>query len=105
MVAPPLIHVSSCRYYGESHPTPNASLSNLLYLSSRQALRDAVTFKGYFMTQHNLTDLNKWISFGGSYSGALSGWLRMYYPDTVAGAVATSGPVQVCLPSTVWKLM
>lgn len=91
------------RYYGESHPTPNASLANLLYLSSRQALRDAVTFKQYFMTQHNLTDLNKWISFGGSYSGALSGWLRMYYPDTVAGAVATSGPVQVGPLSTVWR--
>ena len=82
------------RFYGESHPTPDTSLSNLVYLSSRQALRDAVYFKEYMVTLHNMTDNNKWVSFGGSYSGALSGWLRMLYPETVAGAVATSGPVQ-----------
>lgn len=82
------------RFYGESHPTPDTSLPNLVYLSSRQALRDAVYFKEYMVALHNMTSANKWISFGGSYSGALSGWLRMLYPDTVAGAVATSGPVQ-----------
>ena len=82
------------RFYGESHPTPDTSLENLVYLSSRQALRDAVYFKEYMVTLHNMTDANKWVSFGGSYSGALSGWLRMFYPETVAGAVATSGPVQ-----------
>lgn len=82
------------RYYGESHPTPNASLANLAYLSSRQALRDAVSFKQYAVSLYNMTKGSKWVSFGGSYSGALSGWLRMLYPDTVAGAMATSGPVQ-----------
>ena len=85
------------RYYGESHPTPNTSVSNLAFLSSRQALRDAVNFKQYVVSQLNMTDSNKWVSFGGSYSGALSAWMRMYYPKTVAGAVATSGPVQASL--------
>ena len=84
-----------CRYYGDSHPTSDVSLGNLAFLSSRQALRDAVSFKKYIVGQFKMTDHNRWISFGGSYSGALSGWLRMLYPDTVAGAVATSGPVQV----------
>ena len=83
------------RYYGESHPTPDASLSSLTYLSSRQALRDAASFKQKMAAQFSLTEENRWISFGGSYSGALSGWLRMFFPDTVAAAVATSGPVQV----------
>ena len=82
------------RFYGESHPTADTSLSNLVYLSSKQALRDAVYFKQYAMAMYNMTEHNKWVSFGGSYSGALSGWLRMLYPGTVSGAVATSGPVQ-----------
>ena len=70
-------------------------MSNLAFLSSRQALSDAESFKKYIVNQLKMSDRNKWISFGGSYSGALSGWLRMYYPDTVMAAVATSGPVQV----------
>lgn len=88
-----LCSLSPHRYYGESHPTPNASLANLRYLSSRQALQDVVLFKQYIVTERKLTDSNKWVSFGGSYSGALSGWLRLLYPRTVVGAVATSGPV------------
>ena len=87
------IPLSLLRYYGESHPTPNASLANLLYLSSRQALQDVVLFRQYIVTEQKLTQSNKWVSFGGSYSGALSGWLRLLYPGTVVGAVATSGPV------------
>lgn len=52
-----------------------------------------VLFKQYIVTERKLTDSNKWVSFGGSYSGALSGWLKLLYPGTVVGAVATSGPV------------
>ena len=91
-------NVITCRYYGESHPTADTSLPNLAFLSSRQALRDVVTFKQYIVDQMKMSYKNRWISFGGSYSGALSGWLRMYYQDTVSGAIATSGPVQVGVP-------
>ncbi len=83
----------SSRFYGESHPTPNLSLSNMEYLSSRQALADVNYFIGVMNTKLKLTTKNRWISFGGSYSGALSGWVRQLYPDRVAGAVATSAPV------------
>ena len=68
-------------------------MGNLYYLSSRQALADFATFKTFIMKQYNLTN-NTWISYGGSYSGALSAWLRIKYPDVVRGAVASSGPVQ-----------
>ena len=82
-----------CRYYGASHPTSDLSNKNLVYLSSRQALADVATLKSVLTAQYNLTEKNKWISFGGSYSGALSAWLRLKYPDLVDGAVATSAPV------------
>ena len=38
-----------CRYYGQSHPTPDMSVKNLVWLSSRQALADLANF----ITQEN----------------------------------------------------
>jgi len=40
------------------------------------------------------------ISFGGSYSGALSAWLRKTYPDVIHGAVSTSSPILAQLDFT-----
>jgi hypothetical protein len=85
------------RYYGDSHPTRDTSTPNLIYLSSRQALADVANFiKGmttFYATQYGLSNTTKFVTFGGSYSGALSGWFRLKYPHTVVGAVATSAPV------------
>lgn len=81
------------RFYGDSHPTEDASTANLKYLSSRQALADFAYFHDLMVVKYNMTSKNRWVSFGGSYSGALSAWLRQLYPDAVVGAVATSSPV------------
>ncbi len=82
-----------CRFYGESHPTEDVSLSSLKYLSSRQALADFAYFTTLMWGSYHLSSTNKWVVFGGSYSGALAAWFRQLYPDIAIGAVATSAPV------------
>ena len=86
--------IANYRFYGKSRPTPDLSLENLKYLSSHQALADIAFFKEYIVDQFKLTEDNRWIAFGGSYSGALAAWLRIKYPNVVHGSVATSAPVQ-----------
>ena len=106
------------RYYGQSRPTKlvltndldlilifflfflhrNMSTENLRYLTSEQALQDAANFIEFINDKYGLTNgHNKWIVFGGSYSGSLAAWFRMKYPHLVAGAIASSAPVQAVL--------
>lgn len=81
------------RFYGPSQPFSDLSLESLQYLSSEQALADAATFIPYVKGLYSLPAAIPVISFGGSYSGALSAWLRLKYPHIVLGAVSTSSPV------------
>ncbi len=48
------------------------SVGNLVYLSSEQALADLASFRQFIADQFNLTDSNKWVSFGGSYPGMVA---------------------------------
>ena len=79
------------RYYGQSKPTEDMSIENMRYLSSRQGLDDL----GHFMTAMTSTyDLTgSWITFGGSYPGSMSAWMRLRFPHLVAGSVSSSGPL------------
>ena len=77
------------RFYGSSHPTPDCSVKNLRFLSSQQALADAATFVSWVKSQY---PSSKVFSFGGSYSGALSAWLRLFYPHLIDGSFSASGP-------------
>lgn len=106
------------RYYGESFPKSNKnqkgeaylranekeeldSENEYKYLSSRQAVRDIVEFvksseaSQHFKTGSQMNNSNiRWITFGASYPGMVSGWLRLLHPDVIYGAVANSAPVQ-----------
>jgi pimeloyl-ACP methyl ester carboxylesterase len=73
---------------------------NLQYLSSEQGLADLATFRQFIHTGFNLTDDNKWISFGGSYPGSLSAWFRLKYPHLVHGAVSSSAPMLALIDFT-----
>jgi pimeloyl-ACP methyl ester carboxylesterase len=79
------------RYYGKSHPVEDMSDLNMRFLSSRQGLEDLATFITAMSQEHNIT--RPWVSFGGSYPGSLSAWLKMKYPHLMAAAVSSSGPL------------
>ena len=80
------------RFYG-NRPliTEDLSVSNLAYLSSRQALEDVGHFITFINQKYNFTA--PWITFGGSYAGTLSAWMRLRFPHLVAGSVSSSAPL------------
>lgn len=58
-----------------------------------QALGDLAFFRGHISNKYNLTENNRWISFGCSYAGQLSALFRLIYPNLVYGAVSSSAPI------------
>ena len=81
------------RYYGKSMPTPTLTTADLGVLSAEQALADAAYFARAMARAHNFTTSNRWITFGGSYSGELAAWARLKYPHIFFAAVSSSAPV------------
>jgi hypothetical protein len=83
------------RYYGKSFPVPDLTTENLRFLSTEQALAEVdyfarnVKFEGI---AEDLTAPNTpWVVYGGSYAGAQAAFLRVQYPETFWGAIASSG--------------
>ena len=56
-------------------------------------MADFANFISQFQSWHpNLASV-PWVSFGGSYSGSLSAWMRLKYPHLIHAAVASSAPL------------
>ncbi|CAK4679810.1 unnamed protein product [Aphanomyces euteiches] len=81
------------RFYGQSQPRPDLTVESMKYLTSDQALQDLVPVQQHIIEQRNLTSANKWVTFGGSYPGVLSGFAKAKFPNNFAGSVASSAPV------------
>ncbi|EFP07893.1 hypothetical protein CRE_14134 [Caenorhabditis remanei] len=82
------VYVLEHRFYGDSVVENNTDLSTL---SSLQMLYDLAEFIKSVNFKSETS--NPWITFGGSYPGALSAWMREIFPDLVIGAIASSAPV------------
>ncbi|XP_071847604.1 lysosomal Pro-X carboxypeptidase-like isoform X2 [Apostichopus japonicus] len=70
----------------------NSDLMHLKYLSSEQALADYAYLIGAIKEEPSLAH-SPVIAFGGSYGGMLAAWMRMKYPNVIAGSIACSAPI------------
>ncbi|GHP01845.1 hypothetical protein PPROV_000060200 [Pycnococcus provasolii] len=84
------------RFYGNSLPTAckgsvacGLTTENLKHLNVQEALADHADVIKTFDPNMEM----KWVAVGGSYSGGLSAWFRVAYPDLTVGALASSGVV------------
>ncbi|PSC67864.1 inner membrane PPF-chloroplastic isoform B [Micractinium conductrix] len=100
------------RYYGVSQPenSTDAGAASFRYLSVEQALTDQIKLIQHARTEHGSRDAPVAV-FGASYGGMLAAWLRARYPQVVAGALASSAPLQALLveqgwdPSAFWQVV
>ena len=63
------------------------------YLSVEQALADVAQVITHLQETAPGPTKRKVITFGGSYSGALSAWFRQQYPNITSGSISSSGVV------------
>jgi len=80
------------RFYGESQPLEDLSTESLKFLSAEQALADAANFIAFIIQSYKAQN-SQVVTFGGSYAGMLSGWMRQKYPQLIDASIASSGPV------------
>ncbi|XP_038064051.1 dipeptidyl peptidase 2-like [Patiria miniata] len=82
------------RFYGESLPFGNQSFTteNMGLLTVEQALADYATLIMY-LKESLKCPACKVVTFGGSYGGMLSAYMRFKFPNIVDGAIASSAPI------------
>nr|AAP05884.1 similar to NM_066318 prolylcarboxypeptidase (angiotensinase C) in Homo sapiens [Schistosoma japonicum] len=74
------------RYYGTSLPFGNDSFKDRQhfgYLTAEQALADYVLLINQLKINYSCFASSPVISFGGSYGGMLSAWIRQKYPNQI----------------------
>ncbi|KAK6977187.1 peptidase S28 [Favolaschia claudopus] len=92
------------RYFGQSRPFGNNSYTNdnMRFLTLDNVMSDTVAVVNWW--RNNLADgAGKdapVIVFGGSYAGSIATILRINYPQTFFGALASAPPLRTFLPVT-----
>ena len=80
------------RFYGASLPAPLTNTTMLRYLTVENAMADLEAFRIFAETEL-LKRTMRWIIVGGSYSGALSAWMKEVYPNSYVASWSSSGVV------------
>mmetsp|Transcript_47729 Transcript_47729/g.54968 ORF Transcript_47729/g.54968 Transcript_47729/m.54968 type:complete len:509 (+) Transcript_47729:39-1565(+) len=89
------------RYFGTSLPFGKNSFTeeNIAYLTIDQALADHVEVIQMFKEKYGFQD-SPVVTFGASYCGMLSVYMRMRYPWLVEGAIGAAAPYRGFVGST-----
>jgi len=85
------------RYYGLSIPNHSLETDNLKWLTSEQALEDIASFHKHISSEYGLNEdgaSRKWVSWGGSYPGMISGLARLRFPHLFHASLSSSSPLQ-----------
>ncbi|KAF6201873.1 hypothetical protein GE061_004269 [Apolygus lucorum] len=82
------------RFYGDSRPTEDLTVSSLRFLNADQALADIAYFVQQMNVRYKLTSNNRWVVFGKGYAGSLAAWARLKYPHLIHAASSSSARLQ-----------
>lgn len=88
-----LLLTLEARYYGDSFPAPLTDRSTLNTLTVDTVMEDLAAFVKFIQKDVIQSSTLKWLSVGGSYSGALSAWLRLKHPELISASWSSSGVV------------
>ena len=93
------------RYYGTSNPFNTSTTDEIVYLTTEQVIADHETFAKTVQLP-GVDNINApgtpWITYGGSYPGALSAFTIKTYGDTFYGGISSSGVIHAQLDYPEW---
>ncbi|KJX93226.1 serine peptidase like protein [Zymoseptoria brevis] len=90
------------RYWGDSTPFNVLTVENLKYLTVENAMQDVVYFADNvelpFAPNGTTAKDAPWVLFGGSYAGAITGWVANVHPGTFWAYYSSSALMQAIDP-------
>lgn len=83
------------RFFGKSQPFSKLNSTNLFYNTVDQALEDLASFITFLRRNFCYNESCNVLVVGGSYSGSLSSWFRLYYPHLANFSWSSSAPLNI----------